>query len=69
MKIIKQENKILKCEKCGTEFMLEPNDYYWKLHRGIIGYCDTFLPGIRKCVYGEYVYCPCCYNQIIISYD
>ena len=66
MKIIKQENKTLKCKKCGTEFVLEPSDYYDKVHHGIIGWRDMFLPGIKEEIHGDYVYCPCCWNQVVL---
>lgn len=66
MKIIKQENKILKCNNCNTEFILEPQDYMTKVHYGVIGYRDMFLPGLKESVRGDYVYCPCCWNQVVI---
>lgn len=66
MKIIKQENKTLKCSKCGTEFVLEPKDYVNKVHHGIVGFRETFLPGITEKVMGDYVYCPCCWEQVLL---
>ena len=66
MKIIKQENKIIKCDKCGTVFELEPSDYVNKVHHGIIGFRDKFLPGLTETVKGDYVYCPCCWNQVVL---
>lgn len=66
MRITKTLDKKLKCQKCGTEFVLEPNDYITKVHHGIVGFRDTFLPGITEPIRGDYVYCPCCWNQVII---
>lgn len=66
MKIVKQENKTLKCDKCGTEFILETQDYRDKVHYGVVGYRDMFLPGLKEPVHGDYVYCPNCWNEVVI---
>ena len=64
MKIVKEPDRIYKCEDCGCEFIPEGNDI--KEGSGMQeGAFLGILPLISRC---RYVLCPFCNKQIIIEW-